>query len=685
MPTPNFVVRPFEPPTPSHGAASHPAPAPRPSKPRKDRRKLWIILGVVAFLIISLIPAGIALTRAGVAALAAKRAVQDAQTHLKALDVTSASDDLTRAQDSLSDARTALQGVGFWRDMPVVGTQLRALEDAASAGQGTLDSAVDVLRLVSTVVDALRGGTEAVANTGTGIAPTRSFTDLSIAEKRDLLRRLNAELPQLRLARDKMDLALAYWNRVPQDKLAGPVRDALKPLADTIPQLQKSLNEIVPIIEVVVPMAGYPNPHRYLLALQNSSELRPGGGFIGTIGTMTWDAGELSEFLFTDVYNVDNPVSGVWKETPPAPIQKYLGLSNWFLRDANWSPDFSVSGERILDFYTREVQLQLHAPLPHPPTTYIALEPGFFANLLRLTGPIAADGDTFTADNFFDKLEHKVEVEWHQRGIPVEKRKEIISKLGDDLAKKLFALPASRWPEILDLVTLSLERKQIVVYSREADLQALFDTRGWSGRTRPTAGDFLWVVDANLAALKTDLVMKKTIAYRLDATNPAGPTATVTLRYQNAPPPTGDYRFTRYRTYTRVYVPEGSQLISSNGAMKDDLNKTGGKMIPGTVDVFNELGKTVFGAFWSIEPGKIGELSFTYRLPSDVATKISQGSYRMDWMKQVGIDNARLTLDLLFGKKLKTATPSEDPKQWGDSKYELQMDSLVDRQFEMTF
>ncbi|MEK7655607.1 MAG: DUF4012 domain-containing protein [Patescibacteria group bacterium] len=685
--TPNFLTCPIEP------ASSQPkAVENAPKLPRPKRRRIWfVLLFVLLFFVAASIPLGLTLSSAYGSANSARSSVQSAREKLINKDVEGAREDLKNARASLLKFREQLQKLGILRDLPSLGTQIRALEDAASAGSETLGSADDILDVAAVILDALQSGVETSDVLKTGIAPTRKFEELTTEEKRDLLQRFSNELPRLRSARDKMDIALTLWGRVPKEGLASPISNALEPLAEAIPLMKKSLDEAVPLLEALLPMSGYPTPRHYLIVLQNADEIRPAGGFIGTIGNMTWDAGTLTEFAFTDVYNIDNPVSGVWKEKPPDPLTRYIGVSNWFLRDANWSPDFPTSAERVLDFFIRESELQLHAQLPARPTTFIALEPGFFRSLLELTGPLEVDGKKYDSDNFFEQLEFQVEVGFHQQGIPVEQRKEVISKLGAELTKKIFALPSSRWPEVLDIVTQALERKQIMAYSSDSDLQPVLESRGWSARAKPTNGDFLWVVDANLAALKTDGAMKKEIHYSLDAKSPDGPVATVTLRYTNTAKGFGDYRYTRYRTYTRVYVPDGSEFISSSGAMKDDLNKTGGNFVPGTVDVFKELGKTVFGAFWSIEPGKIGELTFTYRLPSTALvgeggrTPPLQSDYRLDVPKQAGVDNAALTIDLSFDKNIKSAMPPEDSTKWGDSRYEYRTDSLIDRSFEISF
>lgn len=651
------------------------------ARPKKPRWRFWILGGVSGIILLLLIPALVALGRAGIAANRAKHDIAGVETHIRNLDFATAQQQLRMAGDELRLARRHVRGVGIWRDLPWTGTQIRGIENAIASGIETLAGVDDLLETARVVAEVVQGGQALTGDIGAGIPPTQRFADLTPGQKEQILARFAAELPRLRLARDKLDLANELWNRIPQSDLAAPVRSALAPLAETIPLMAKTLDTAVPLIEVLVPLAGYPEPRRFLILLQNADEIRPGGGFIGNVGTVTFDAGDMAEFDFQDVYAIDNPVSGVWKETPPEPMRRWLGVPQWFLRDANWSPDFPISADRVLDFYIRESELQQGSPLAMRPDTVVALEPGFFEALLRLTGPITANGVTFDAANFFEKLQFEVEVHFHQQGIPTERRKEIVGRIGEALTAKLFALPASEWPDVLAVVDDALARKDILMYSRDPAFLRILDARGWTGRAKPTDGDFLWVVDANLAALKTDGAMRKRIQYRLDASDPNDPRATVTLRYTNTAAGFGDYRYTRYRSYTRVYVPEGSELLSATGAMKDDLSMTGGVLIPGNVDVTRELGKTVFGAFWSVEPGRTGILEFTYRLPEGVRARLREGVYRLDVQKQPGVDDAVIDLDVLFQKNLTDAVPPEDRNEWGDTSYRYQTDTLRDRVF----
>jgi hypothetical protein len=274
---------------------------------------------------------------------------------------------------------------------------------------------------------------------------------------------------------------------------------------------------------------------------------------------------------------------------------------------------------------------------------------------LILTGPLTVEDQTFTANDFFDQLQFETQVGFHQEGRPTEQRKDIVRKLGDVLIATLLSLPANRWPDVLDVATVSLAQGDMLVYAKDEAVQKILDLRGWSGRTIGTEDDYLWVIDANLAALKTDGVMDKRVFYSVDFTDPAGPIATVRLRYTNTNR-VFDWRYTRYRSYTRVYVPEGSELLSWSGISRNP-------------DVFRELGKQVFGGFWVIEPGNTAEMVYRYRLPARIKTLAESDSYRFTAQKQPGAERT-LTLDLLFGKNVRRATPPEDEADFGDNRYE---------------
>ena len=643
----------------------------------------WIGLGVIVIGCLLCAPLVYAAIGAGTHARVAKQSLQTAYAQMSARSFKDAQASLETTRLELVAARSSWQWVGPWGSVPWVSTQVQAVDRAFEAGSIGLDAAEQVLQAAVRIQDAFDAVSQ-VPGITPDVAAHRSFRDLSRQEKRSVLARIDQALPEIRAAREKALIALDAWDRIPQDRLLPQVRQALAPITSVLATFRDRSQVAVDLAGLMLPMMGYPQAKTYIVLLQNADELRPTGGFIGTVGVIRVDSGELTDQSFQDVYAFDRTASSTLLGAPPEPLKRQLGVDAWYLRDSNWSPDAPQTAERISRLFQEQGWLAQSVSSVHAEVAdgVILLEPGLFTSLLRFTGPVTVDGVTFTSEGFFDQLQYAVEVGFAKQGIPVEERKQIISKLGDALIARLADQPARRWMDLFDLGLDAFAKKDAMIVMRDQSLARSFDVRGWSGRARGADQDELWVVDANLAALKTDGVMDKRVDYQVNATDPLGPTATVRLTYTNTNR-TITWRYTRYRDYVRIFVPEGSELISSEGAMAKDLNQSGGRVMAGSVDVMKDLGKTVFGAFWSIEPGETRTLSFTYRLPEKVrAPLLDGGIYSLLLQKQPGAKQ-RLTVDLRLGKKLTVATPPEAPEEYGDDRYRATIDFDRDRLVEV--
>lgn len=90
----------------------------------------------------------------------------------------------------------------------------------------------------------------------------------------------------------------------------------------------------------------------YLLLLQDSRELRPTGGLISSYGIFTFEKGKIIDNTIFDVATADNQLRGY--VAPPTPIRKYLGQTNWLLKDSNWDADFRVNAPKAEWFLETE-------------------------------------------------------------------------------------------------------------------------------------------------------------------------------------------------------------------------------------------------------------------------------------------------------------------------------------------
>jgi hypothetical protein len=322
-------------------------------------------------------------------------------------------------------------------------------------------------------------------------------------------------------------------------------------------------------------------------------------------------------------------------------------VDRWFLRDANWSPDWPSAAKSAEAFYwdemailkeIRQKEKKGDPVLDSAPasgfTSIIGLTPKFITDLLEITGPVTVENTVYDQANFTKLLEYKVEKGYTELGVPAWQRKEVIGEIAKEIKIKLLDLPGERWLDFSSVLLADAAEKNIIIYSKDEARQKIITAAGYGGQIADPPGDYLMIADANLAALKTDAVVAKTVEYRLEET-PDGLFADVRLTYAHH----GgfDWRTTRYRTYTRLYAPKGSKLISLEGQSEGEAEYT------------EEANKSVWGAFLSVEPGEIGELKFRYRLPETLVKEIKTGNYRLLLQKQPGsrIDNLRLHLEFM--------------------------------------
>lgn len=400
--------------------------------------------------------------------------------------------------------------------------------------------------------------------------------------------------------------------------------------------------ELKDAISLMPIFLGYDKPRTYLTLFLNNAELRPGGGFIGSYALVKIDKGKITLFETSGSENLDWAAPDDFKVEPPEALKKYLYLKNWYFRDANWSPDWPESSRAAAWFYRFEGGKD-----GSKIDGVIGLTPRVLEEIVKITGPVTVAGKVFNAENVIDELQYQVEVAYLKEGKSRRERKILIGALGRELLKKVADLPPWKWAGIYSIAQELFKQKQMMVWSADEAVEATLVKQGWAGEMKKVDGDYLMVVDANLSALKTDPKVERAIHYEVKQDGARLKTR-VTIEYDHRGQ--FDWKTTRYRSYTRVYVPLGSELISSNGFVENDKIKSKGKIEPRPAQITEELGKTVFGGFIAIEPGEQETLILEYYLPEKIAQQAKAGLYTLFVQKQLGGRASKLTVDADFGK-----------------------------------
>jgi hypothetical protein len=614
-----------------------------------------IAIGLVLFLLLRQ-----PLTNAYHAGINGKNDFLKAEDQLKAQDFEATKTSLASAVSNFQTAHDELGKARWLSVVPWVGTQIKAVDNVISAGIATGQSIQTINDLAITIIEPLQKNDNI------------SLNSLSEEETRQLLKNIYEAKPKLEEAKQTIDQAVAYTDKIPSKGVIKKLNEAIDPLKKGIPQLQQGIDQAISASQIIPSIAGYPDKKTYLFLLQNNAEMRPTGGFIGTYGVLKVKDGDIDSFNTDNVYNLDTPAEAWMNVTPPSPLTRYNAVTKWLFRDSNWSPDFPTAAQKAEWFYQQEKGPEKNIDGD------IAITPVFIQSLLGVTGSVTVNGLTFTQDNLVTTLQYQVEQGFLRQGINESDRKEIIGVLSKKILDAVLDLPKSKWPDLWNVFSKDISEKQILMYMHDEYIQNLIIKENWGGAIQDVSHDYVAVVDANLASLKSDPGVKRTYAYsvRRDGDNLI---ADLSINYDNQGSIT--WKTTRYRTYTRVYVPQGATLLSSTGMMIDcKVDKEG------SVETTEELNKTVFGTFICIEPGESKSLTFKYKLPSTITDQFKQdNAYQLLFRKQPGAADFDLNLQINLDKKVKTATGIDNTEIKPDNTVSINTSLSQDRNLTIGF
>lgn len=504
-----------------------------------------------------------------------------------------------------------------------------------------------------------------------------SFADAE--GKKRVLESIVRNRSSLESAKVKIGQAKKEFNSVNTDDLTGIWKDKVIKANDMLGEIIEQSEAALPIFKYLPELAGYNRDRVYLVLFQNNMELRATGGFIGSYGVVTTRDGSIKSIVTDDIYNLDKLSKDKLRIPVPWPIEKYMTQKYLFMRDANWSPDWPTSAKQLEWFW--DIEREYAGLPPQKLDGIIAITPDFIANFLSMTGPLTVDGITFTSENFALELERQVEFEYEDKGLEVHERKEIIGDLTQEIIHRIEKSSAIELLKVWGIMKKNKDQKHILAWFKEEELQKYFSEQSWSGEVKASESDYLMIVDSNLAALKTDQVMERSLNYFVGPDQNDKLVARAEITYNHAGKPV-KYLVTKYRTYTRIYLPEGSEVARAylqHGNKRQDL------AIGTDVNISKELGKTVAGIFFEVDPLNSKVLVLEYRLPERVNELYRQGKYSLLLQKQAGTPGHKLQIDLRFGKNIMAYYADFLPERFLGRNLFFRGDLSQDREFRVKF
>ncbi len=360
----------------------------------------------------------------------------------------------------------------------------------------------------------------------------------------------------------------------------------------------------------------------FLVLFQNNMELRPGGGFIGSFGILKIRDGRVTEFAVHDTGNFDGRIPDT--VTPPYPMEQTLKIRSWKLRDSNWSPDFKENASQAMDFYRMGGGEERFDGV-------IGVTTHVLTSFLDITGPVEIEGypGTYGSDHAILDLEYQVEKGYIDQHIPVGDRKSVMGLLGNKILSTVKTLPVNKQYALLQAVFRDLNQKDIQVWFADKEWQDEVMAAGWDGGFDSRSdGDFLSVVDANLASWKSDLFINRSIAYTVDLRE-ENIQVHLEISYEHSAEKR-DWLTKEYQTYLRVYAPHGGWFGSIEGESS----------LP---PVYGEYqGRKFAGVLVHVPLGTTHVVRFDYELPGKL-----RENYDLKIQKQAGVNDIPVTVKII--------------------------------------
>ena len=445
-------------------------------------------------------------------------------------------------------------------------------------------------------------------------SPSLPFDQLSISQN------------HLHLTLEKLALAEAYFKNVSNSNIF------LNNLKTRLPVWRQQALLLQELTQFAPALLGKDNRVNYLILLQNSEELRPTGGFIGSFIIITLENGKLVTITPYDVYAADGQLQGY--VSPPPEIKTHLGEANWYLRDANWDPDFPTSARQAEWFLNKELNLKVEGTA--------AVDLYFVKQLLTLLGPLklADYQETITADNLFERAEFYSEINFFPGST---QKRDFLGSLTTTILDRLKNEVNFNW-SLISALSQSVTSSHFQFSHRDPSIAATLDQLNVSGAlktprcfsTKPCFSDYASLIEANVGVNKANYFINRSLDYTVSLAS-ATPSAQLVVTYHNSAE-TNTWPGGTYKNYLRLYTP--ATTILQQVLVNDQPLPTQ------KVDVNLSHGKKVYGWYLEVPPSATISTTISYQFAQAIPTT-KPFAYNLLIEKQSGTDTDPLTVSLI--------------------------------------
>ena len=414
------------------------------------------------------------------------------------------------------------------------------------------------LNLIRNYQSLIKISIEALAVEKDAIPVAKSMEAISQTMFKDKQSDVNSEVGKIKSnlnnLKDDMGLLLARLNG-DYNWLPNKAKTLLNEKTDQLTKINTDVNLMGKMVDILPEMLGADGKKReYMVLLQNESELRATGGFIGSYAMVSFQNGKLLNFEVKDVYDADGQLKG--HVEPPAEIKNYLGEANWFMRDANWNPDFATSAGDIQWFLDKEINKKVDG--------VFGINLATAKSIVAVVGEVSVPAfkEKINKDNLYEQAEYYSETQFFPGS---NQKASFLGSLGKQLMEEIKGLDSKKQLLLVESMIDLLESNEIQLMFNNSTAQTVVKNLGWDGSIfngkcakENCMTDYLYLVESNLGVNKANYFLYRNIEQLVEI-NKQSVGRTVKINYENTAKsssfPGGDYK-----NYLRIYLPTDVNL-----------------------------------------------------------------------------------------------------------------------------
>ena len=580
-----------------------------------------VIILTTYFLIYPLIGTGIGL-------VVISKETQELKTEIFSSDKDTAKNKINNLENNINRVEASVKNIKWLFSLTQQNTLYTDISQLLLGANYTVDGASYMLDAINPLEEYIKNFQPAVDFESSTPKTTREYTEY--------LKEIKDNSYKVDEAAYKIALASEIMNQVNINDFPSFTRDKIASARDLVSQLNDTTTVFKEVVVFLPDLLGVDGRQRYLILLQNESELRSTGGWLTSYGVVGIEGGQIRELFVDDIYNADGTLKVQGKTFQASKsMQQALGLTTQPFSLINWNPDLTeteLAAEPYIKALGKGDDLD----------GVITIDVSFIQKLLDKWGGIEVPGETeiITSSNIYSKI-----FEMHESFTPGSTQKTtFLADLANQIITKLLSMNISDLISMGSVFEDSFNEKHLQATFKNSDAYNFFNDRSWACALDSRYNEAPLAIDWNWGGNKANLYLNKNYNLSVNIVDENTIDFTYTISVENTSKTT-TYPQGDYVNYQRIYMPSNATITSVTG-MKDN-----------TYDTYKENGFKIIGGWFNTPIQTVNTLEVHYRITRDSNSinfplEIAQNNIFLDLniFKQAGESSHAYKLDITYPK-----------------------------------